>query len=153
MVRLAEFEKSEREHLLNLPCPTYESTPFVTGITLSEARVALVSTAGLHRRSDKPFGVGESGYRLIPSDIAANDLVMSHISTNYDRSGFQQDINMVLPLDRLKELAEEGFIGGVASYHYSFMGATPPEHMEEEAKQLAAILKQEGVDVALLVPV
>ncbi|HKJ63939.1 MAG TPA: glycine/sarcosine/betaine reductase selenoprotein B family protein [Desulfopila sp.] len=153
MVRLAEFEKTEKEHLLNLPCPTFESRPFVTGVKLSRARVALLSTAGLHRRSDKPFGVGESGYRLIPSDIAANDLVMSHISTNYDRTGFQQDFNMVLPLDRLKELAAEGFIGGVSRYHYSFMGATAPEHMEEEAKGLVAILQQEGVDVVLLVPV
>ncbi len=153
MVRLAEFDEKEREHLLNLPCPTYESTPFVTGITLREARVALLSTAGLHRRSDTPFGVGETGYRLIPSDVAAGDLVMSHISTNYDRTGFQQDLNMVLPLDRLRELAEEGFIGSVGRYHYSFMGATPPEHMQEDARQLAIILKKDLVNVVLLIPV
>jgi len=44
-------------------------------------------------------------YRVIPGDIAARDLVMTHISTNFDRTGFQQDWNVVFPLDRLKELA------------------------------------------------
>ncbi len=153
MVRLSQYEESEREHLLKLPCPTYTSSPYVTGLRVSQARIALISTAGLHRRSDRPFGVGETGYRLIPKDIEAQDLVMSHISTNFDRTGFQMDMNMVFPLDRLRELEEQGFIGSLAEYHYSFMGATPPEHMEQEACQLAAILKKDQVDAVFLVPV
>jgi D-proline reductase (dithiol) PrdB len=153
MVRLSSFGEEERKHLLDLPCPTYESTPFVRGAQLARMRLALVSTAGLHRRSDRPFGVGETGYRLIPQDVQANDLVMSHISTNFDRTGFQMDMNMVFPLDRLRELVEEGFIGGIAEYHYSFMGATPPDQMEIEARNLAAILKKDEVDAVLLVPV
>ena len=52
---------------------------------------------------------------------------MSHISTNFDRTGFQQDINVVFPVDRLRELAARGTIGSVADFHYSFMGATAPE--------------------------
>ena len=153
MVRLAQFEEEERKHLLNLPCPTYETTPYVAGIQLAQARIALVSTAGLHRRSDRPFGVGETGYRLIPGDVRANDLVMSHISTNFDRTGFQMDLNVVFPLDRLRELEEESIIGGIAWYHYSFMGATPPEQMEKEARDLAAVMKKDEVDAVLLVPV
>lgn len=157
MVRLAQFEEKERQHLLSLPCPTFESTPFVTtfadGGQLAAARLALVSTAGLHRREDKAFGVGETGYRLIPQDVQANDLVMSHISTNFDRTGFQLDINVVFPLDRLRELVDEGYIGSLANYHYSFMGATPPEQMEAEARSLAAVLHKDKVDAVLLVPV
>ena len=153
MVRLSQFGEEERKHLLDLPCPSYESTPFVTGTRLAEARLALISTAGLHRRSDRPFGVGETGYRLIPDDVHANDLVMSHISTNFDRTGFQLDMNIVFPLDRLKELVDQGLIGSIAQYHYSFMGATPPEQMEMEASSLAAILKKDRVDAVLLVPV
>ncbi len=153
MVRLSKYHKEEREHLLNLPCPTFDSTPFVKGTVLSKARIAIISTAGLHRRGDRPFVPGEAGYRLIPKDIDPAELVMSHISTNFDRTGYLLDINMILPLDRLNELAEEGDIGGVASYHYSFMGATDPTQMESEARGLAAILIKDRVDAALLIPV
>lgn len=153
MVRLAQYDEHERAHLLKLPCPTFDQTPFVTGVTPETARIAIVSTAGLHRRSDRPFALGEAGYRVLPVDVDASDLLMSHVSTNFDRTGFQLDINMVLPLDRLKELAGQGVIGSVADYHYSFMGATDPMPMEQEARSLAGILKQEQVDSILLVPV
>ena len=153
MVRLEQFDEEERSHLLNLPCPTFEETPYVSGITPKQARVAIVSTAGLHRRSDQAFNIGEAGYRVIPGDVNPNDLVMSHISTNFDRTGFQLDINMVLPLDRLNELAQQGVIDSVASYHYSFMGATDPVHMEQEARSLAKFLANDRVNCVLLVPV
>ena len=78
---------------------------------------------------------------------------MSHISTNFDRTGFQLDLNTVFPLDRLNEMAEAGTIGSVAEYHYSFMGATDPVQMEQEARNLASILKKDHVDAVLLVPV
>ena len=92
-------------------------------------------------------------YRVIPSDIAANDLVMSHVSTNFDRTGFQQDWNVVFPLDRLHELAQDGVIGSVAAFHYSFMGATEPGHMEAAAHALARLLTQDHVNAVCLVPV
>ena len=153
MTRLTEYSESERAHLLGLPCPEFESTPYVSAPALGGLKVALISTAGLHRRDDRPFGLGEADYRLIPSETAANDLVMSHISTNFDRTGFQMDLNMVFPLDRLNELKDEGFIGGVADFHYSFMGATEPQQMEETARNLAKIMKKDGVNAVLLVPV
>ncbi len=153
MVRLEQYEEHERQHLLDLPCPTFDSTPFVSGVTVPEARVAIISTAGLHRRTDRAFAIGEAGYRVIPRDVDPADLVMSHISTNFDRTGFQLDINMVLPIERLEELAKEGFIESAADYHYSFMGATDPAAMETEARSLAALLRQDRVNCALLVPV
>ncbi len=153
MVRLEQYEEHERRHLLDLPCPTFDTNPFVAAIRPSQARVAIISTAGLHRRADRPFSVGEAGYRVIPHDVEPADLIMSHVSTNFDRTGFQLDVNMVLPLDRLKELADQDFIDSVAAYHYSFMGATDPAAMETEARKLAGLLKQDQVDCALLVPV
>lgn len=153
MARLDRMPEDERNHLLALPCPTFDTTPWVTGPPLTKRRVALITTAGLHRRNDPPFGVGAADYRIIPIDTPANDLVMSHISTNFDRSGFQQDWNVVFPLDRLRELAEEKVIGSVADYHYSFMGATDPVRMEAPARDLARIIKNDGVDAVLLVPV
>ncbi|MBT3628866.1 MAG: hypothetical protein HN527_12280 [Rhodospirillaceae bacterium] len=78
---------------------------------------------------------------------------MSHISTNFDRAGYQQDMNVCFPIDRLNELAEEGVIGSVAKYHYSFMGATAPEDMEAPARQLAGLLKADNVNAVMLIPV
>ena len=153
MARLDLMPKDERKHLLALPCPTFDSFPWVTGPPLAKRRVAVITTAGLHLRGNTPFGVGASDYRIIPADTSANELVMSHISTNFDRTGFQQDWNVVFPLDRLRELARDNVIGSVADYHYSFMGATDPVRMEATARSLARIMKQDGVDAVLLVPV
>ena len=78
---------------------------------------------------------------------------MSHISTNFDRTCFQQDWNVVFPLDRLRELAQSNVIGSLADYHYSFMGAADPWRMEPSARQLAPLLKGDNVDLVMLVPV
>lgn len=122
---------------------------------MSERRVAIISTAGLHGRDDRPFTLFDPGdaYRVIPGDIQANDLVMTHVSTNFDHSGFQQDWNVVFPIDRLRELADEGVIGSVADFHYSFMGALDPMQMEQDVRSLAGLLKKDNVDGVLLLPV
>ena len=111
MARLDPGHPAMRAALLAMACPPCAPQPWVTGPALSQRRVALLSTAGLHRRDDQPFAVTAGNaramagdYRVIPDDIAANDLVMSHVSTNFDRTGFQQDWNVVFPLDRLHEL-------------------------------------------------
>ena len=153
MARLERIAEPERSYLLSLPCPTFKTTPWVIGPPLSKRRLALISTAGLHRRADRPFEVGASDYRVIPANTMANDLIMSHISTNFDRIGFQQDINVVFPLDRLRELVDRNIIGSLAHYHYSFMGATDPRQLEGTARSLAGIMKNDGVNAALLVPV
>ncbi len=153
MVRLSHIDPAEANYLASLECPTFETQPFVAGPPLSMRKVALVSTAGLHLRGDRPFGPDEAGYRVIPSTVEPADLVMSHISTNYDRTGFIQDHNVVFPLDRLRELEKEGAVGSLAEYHYSFMGATHPAEMETKARETARLMKAEGVEAVLLVPV
>lgn len=153
MARLERMMEPLKSHLAKLPCPSFESQPWVPGKPLGDRRISLISTAGVQRRGDRPFEGMTGDYRVIPGDIKARDLVMTHISTNFDRTGFQQDWNVVFPLDRLHELAEEGIIGSVAAYHYSFMGATDPAEMESAARNLASLLKGDGVDGALLIPV
>ncbi len=153
MARLDRMSVQEREHYLKMPCSTYDNPAWVAGPPLTQRKVALISTAGLQRRGDRPFSPGASDYRLIPVDTPSTELVMSHISTNFDRTGFQQDWNVVFPLERLRELAANGEIGSLAQYHYSFMGATDPAAMEPRARELAQIMKTEGVDAALLIPV
>ena len=142
-----------RSHLANLACPSFQNHPWVAGPALSRRRISLISTAGLHRRGDRPFETMTGDYRVIPGDVLADELVMTHVSTNFDRTGFQQDWNVVFPLDRLRELARKGLIGSVADYHYSFMGAADPADMQSSAENLAGLLKGDRVDAALLVPV
>lgn len=153
MPRLDRIPEPMRSHIAMLECPSFKTQPWTEGPPLNQRRVAMVSTAGLHRRDDRPFTIMSGDYRIIPGNIAANDLVMSHISTNFDRTGFQQDWNVVFPLDRLRELADQGIIGSVADFHYSFMGATDPRLMEPTARDLAGLLKKDRVDATLLVPV
>jgi D-proline reductase (dithiol) PrdB len=154
MARLDQMTEAERNHLEKVECPTFETNPFVKGPPVNKRRVAIISTAGLHGRDDRPFTLDPGDYyRLIPAEIKANDLVMTHVSTNFDHSGFQQDWNVVFPIDRLRELTEEGIIGSVADFHYSFMGAHDPMHMEQEVRSLADLLKKDNVDAVLLLPV
>ncbi len=151
--RLSDMPEVEAHHLRRIECPTFDDTPALPGKPLNGRRVALISTAGLHRRGDRPFRPGDGSYRVIPAETPARDLVMSHISVNFDRTGFQQDHNVAFPIDRLRELVEEGVVGSMASMHYSFMGAFLPDAAEPHAQHLAGLLKQDGVDAALLVPV
>ncbi len=154
MVRLEQLTDEERKHHEEMDCPAFETQPWAEGPPLSRRRVAIVSTAGLHRRGDRPFTLDPGDfYRVIPGDIEANDLVMTHVSANFDRAGFQQDWNVAFPIDRLRELAREGVIGSVAAFHYSFMGAHDPMAMEQDARGIAGLLKKDDVDALLLVPV
>lgn len=153
MVHLREMPEHLRDRLVNQELPTFESTPWAAAKPLAESKIALISTAGLHRREDPPFAPGAGDYRVIPDDADFDDLVMSHLSTNFDRTGFFQDVNTAFPIDRLHELDEQGVIGAVATRHYSFMGATPPAMMEPVARDLAGLLKDDGVDAVVLVPV
>ena len=153
MVHLRELPEQLREALVNQALPDFGDTPWINPKPLNECRVALISTAGLHRREDPSFAPGAGDYRIIPDDYDMNNLVMGHVSTNFDRSGYYQDIITSFPIDRLRELAEEGVIGSIASRHFSFMGATPPTVMEPVARDLANVLKSDNVDAVVLVPV
>lgn len=153
MVHLRQLPDQLRDALVNQELPSYGATPWVAAKPLAECKVAIISTAGLHRREDSPFVRGAGDYRVIPDDTDTDELLMSHVSTNFDRTGFFQDVNTSFPIDRLHDLIEEGAVGSAASRHYSFMGATPPAAMEPVARDLAGLLKQDGVDAVILVPV
>lgn len=121
---------------------------------LSACTVALVSTAGVHLRSQEPFAVyaheGDWSFRLIPGNVDTRDLTVTH--THYDTQDAGRDINVVFPLDRLRELAAEGVIGRVAPLHVGFMGfiPDPKELVGETAPAAAAELAAHGVDAVLL---
>ena len=150
MAHLSDMPKKHRDFILNQDLPDYGDTPCVEGPALPERKIAIITTAGLHSREDKAFTPGVGEYRVIPNDIDMNNLIMSHVSTNFDRTGYQQDLNIVFPIERLRELKESGKVGEVARYHYAFMGATPPTAHEAVAKDLAVLLKNDNVSGILL---
>jgi D-proline reductase (dithiol) PrdB len=154
MVRLSDLAANERENLLSKHCPPFKTSPFVSAPPLNKSRLAIITTAGLIRKGDAPFALQTGEYRVIPGDTDGNDLIMSHSSVNFDRTGFQEDINVVLPIDRARELVDEGLLGSLANFHYSFMGASlDADGYESSARELAGLLKRDQVDAVLLCPV
>jgi D-proline reductase (dithiol) PrdB len=153
MTRLNDLPAAMAKRLAELECPDFATTPWVEGPPLARRRVAIVSSAGLVVRGEGPFRGRDADYRVIPSATSSDRLLMSHISINYDRTGFLEDWNVVFPLDRLPELVAEGEIGSVGATHYSFMGATDPVQMEGYAREVAGHLKRDQVDAVLLSPV
>jgi D-proline reductase (dithiol) PrdB len=155
MVRLQNVSEDEREFLLGLNCPTFPTSPWVNGPPLHERRLAVLTTSGLHLRNDRPFSfdMDECLYRVIPGNVQANDLVMSHISASFDRTGFQRDWNVIFPLDRLREMKAEGTIGSLAEFHYSIATIRNPLGLVEPAREIAGLLKKDNVNAVLLLPV
>ena len=153
MARIEDIPPPTRDVVLALAMPELPGSPWVTAKPLQQSRIAILTSAALHRRTDMPFPAGTAEFRELPASLTAADLLMSHISINYDRAGFQRDVNVAYPIDRLKELAADGTIGSVAPTNYSVMGSTDPATMATTADGIAARLKQEGVDAVLLVPV
>ncbi len=144
MARLSDLSDWERDLMLikRKDLSPLGGNPWVSGPALHKRRVAIVTSAGIHRKDDQPFSDATAAeYRVIPGSVQANELIMSHLSSNFDRTGFQQDINVVFPIDRLHELAAQHTIGSVAGYHYAFNGSTPVPQLEPRARQLAGLSK------------
>ena len=159
MPRLDTLSEVQRRTLEFFPCIEHDGTPWVSlSKPLSECKVALVTSAGLHLRDDKPFNRddpgGEFTYRVIPSDCNPVDVVQSHFSIGFDHTGIYRDLNVTFPVDRLRELKERGEIGSLSANYYSFMGALrdPSRLIAETAPEAARQLAAEGVEVALLTP-
>jgi len=134
-------------------------TPMAT--PLAHSTVALVSTAGVARLDDAPFDEegerrnpwwGDPGYRLIPQQTTERDVGLHHL--HIDRRFGAEDLDVVLPMRRLRELASEGVVGRAADTHYSLMGyQLRPEVLEREtAPAIAREMRVRGVDAAALVP-
>ena len=153
-MRLENVSEAERKMLLSFKCPSFETQPWVSGPPLNQRRVAIINTAGLHGRQDHPFGMDpDDFYRVIPGDVQANDLVMSHMAASFDRTGYQRDLNVVFPIDRLRELVAEGVIGSLANYHYSYNSVRAQPDAPEPVREIASLLKKDNVNAVLLFPV
>ena len=134
--------------------PEKSFTPL--GKPLSECRIALLSTGGVHLAGQPPFDLlsydGDWTYREIPGGTPEADIRFSH--NHIDTSEAEKDPNCMFPLTRLRDLVGEGYIGGVAPLHIGMMGFVPAieKVLEETGPEVAKKLVDAGTDAVLLTP-
>jgi D-proline reductase (dithiol) PrdB len=127
-------------------------------LAVGEATIALVTSAGVHLKGEPPFDMqdpeGDASFRVIPGDTMPRDLTITH--DYYDHRAADRDVNCVLPLERLRELAAAGKVGGVAPRHIGTMGhilgAQERRLVRETAPAIARLLVEDGVDYVLAAP-
>ena len=144
--------------------PTHAEIPWAeVRKPLAESKLALLSTAGLSMRGDAPFDMemereqptrGDPSWRRLRSDASSATVEVNHL--HIDTGYIERDLNVALPLDRLRELVKQGVVGSMADTHYSTMGfqGNDSSQLENEtAPAIAAAMKSEEVDLAILAPV
>jgi D-proline reductase (dithiol) PrdB len=153
MPRLDRLSEAQRASLLSHESIENASAPWTPlAKPLADARLALVTTAGLHVRGAAPFTGGHQGYRAIPADTPLANIMLSHTSIGFDRSDVQRDLNVAFPLDRARELVAAGAVGSLADTHYAFLGAQRSYDgiLQESGPAVAQALRADGVDVVVL---
>jgi D-proline reductase (dithiol) PrdB len=121
------------------------------GRPLAEATVAIVTTSGTHMIGDPTFHLtSDPTFRVIPKNARPADLTIAHLA--YDPTDALRDIDLVFPLQRLRELEAEGVVGRVAERHYGFGLCREGRLLVEPGREIARRMKRDGVDLALLVP-
>lgn len=129
---------------------------------LGDCIVALISSAGIAMRDDEPFDQegerqnpwwGDPSYRVLPRTATEADVRVYHLHIN--PAFAEMDLNCILPLQRLQELADKGVVGRVADEHYSFMGYILDERelLQSSVPAMIEGLAAQAVDAVLLVPV
>ena len=131
--------------------PEFESTPFVTVPPLAEARLAIVTTAALRGSDQAAFEGRDPSFRVL--EPTSDGLLLGHASPNFDRAGWLGDPNVVFPIDRLRELEQDGRLGSVAPRHLAFAGnqdETMTTIRMDTGPAAAQLLRAHGVDVVVL---
>ena len=157
MPRLETLSEILRQVLLTFPCLENDTTPWTPmRHDLSHSKLALVTTAGLHLRSDTPLSAilrGDASYRLLPATAKAQEIVQSHVSIGFDHGHLPRPQRHLA--DRAPaRLVRQGVVCSLAQQHYSFMGAirNPRRVIEETGPEVAQRLQDEGVEVVPSLP-
>lgn len=159
MARLEDLQLTHRLFVQAYPFRTVEWMPGAhLEKPLSQARVALISSAGLHLPDQPAFDLnlrgGDFSFRELPGNCDIRQLKISQRSSDFDQTGARKDGNLVFPLDRFRELVERREIGELNRRHFSFMGSitAPGRLLSDSAPRVAEMLNSDGVDAAFLVP-
>ena len=120
---------------------------------LSKSRVALASSSGIYLKEQKPFHTkDDTSIREIPKSSSTIDFGVNHFG--YRMDGAERDPNCVFPLEQMRKLESEGFIGELADTAYTFMGGiySTRRVREELAPQLVERALANDIDLFYLVP-
>tara|TARA_B100000579_G_C22761534_1_gene819214 strand:+ start:197 stop:709 length:513 start_codon:yes stop_codon:yes gene_type:complete len=137
----------------------YTNTPWTKlKKPIKECKIVLITTGGIHLKSDKKFDLvdpnGDSTFRRIPYNTNLNDLIITH--KYYDHHDADRDPNLILPIQVLSELQSEGIVGPSCENHYSFMGHILEPNLttliQKSSVEAAKEIRQQKADIALLVP-
>ena len=131
-------------------------TPFTK--PLSQCKLALVTTAGIHHPHQPPYDMadktGDPSFRILDSETIEGSYTITH--DYYDHRDARRDLNIVFPLTRLKEIHAAGCIDAVSRRHFSFMGHITGAHVatliKTTAPQVARLLREDAVDAVVLTP-
>lgn len=123
---------------------------------LGAARVGFVSSAGIQPKGTVPFDVvhpvGDYSFRRVPRDTSVADLEIHQIK--YPTEGAVRDLNVIFPIERLRDLVRDGIIAALTEDLFSFIGYNmDPDRFERTlAEELADAVAGENPDVVLLAP-
>lgn len=134
-----------------VPVSATAPTPLASlGRPLSGAVVALVSSAGAHTVGDVPFRpYADYSLREIPATATDDELTFA--SGSYDNSDVNADPNCLFPLTRLRELAEDGVLGGVSPTHFAMQGGGTELELVKTRTGPDLLRRLEEVDVDAVV--
>ena len=157
---LSEFPLTYRLYLKTYRWRRIDPVPWTPlNKPLNECRLAMVSSAAMVAKDQDPFDnfvrIGDTGIREIPWDVDIATLRETHRSKAFDHTGIRQDPNLAFPVDRLREMAEAGFIGSLNHRYLSLMGSVtaPAQLIKNTIPQVVSRIVEDRVDIALLIPV
>ncbi len=157
-----EYVKTLNAHYQAYGFPPYKWSTFQTTTwtplekPLEKCRVALLCSSGISRKDQTPFSPlarSELTYREIPKETRSEELVINY--AYYDHSDADKDPNIVFPIDRFRELEQEGYIGELAQINYGLgMGRMykRTQLQTQLAAEIGRRLKGDAVDVLYCVP-
>ena len=123
---------------------------------VDEARFCFVSTSGVQTRDSMPFDtvhpVGDYTFRRVPSNSHVSDLTIHQLK--YPTFGANEDLNVIFPIERLRQLVDEKLIGGITQNFYTFIGYNmDPSRLETTlAEDLADAIAEEQPDGVIAAP-
>ncbi|NNE97835.1 MAG: hypothetical protein HKN25_02310 [Pyrinomonadaceae bacterium] len=145
------------EDLANYPFVENVYAPFTpVRRALPMLNLALISSAGAYIDGTESFETdsrdGDISFKEIPVEIEAEDL--KYAARGYDPAAVMEDMNVQIPIDRLREYEENAVIGRLNHVWWSLAGHIPnaARVADELAPQLAKRVAENSVQAVLLIP-
>ncbi len=133
----------------------FDEVPFTPlSRPLSECRITLITTATEFTSEDEQEGGTRPPKRVFSGSTAEPPERLYTADLGWDKGATHtDDLDSFFPIHRLQELVQDGRIGSLAP---RFHGA-PTEYsqrrtIEQDAPEILSRCREDGVDVALLVP-